>query len=213
MSYPYPKIPALYKRDPADPKKILYGEFKDPTVKYLMWSEWIFTEKVDGTNMRIVWNGENVTIKGRNEKSQVPDSLVDFMSYYESNEFVRKLQSWFGPTPATIYGEGYGAKIQKGGGDYIPDDVSFIAFDVLLGQRYWMSYSEVYDLTTSLNILMVPVNGICVLVNKVAEMKNNEIQVSQLRSTPAEGLVGQPRAQLLNASGKLIRVKLKVAQL
>lgn len=36
------------------------------------------------------------------------------------------------PVPVTIFGEGYGVKIQKGG-NYIPDDVNFILFDVRFG--------------------------------------------------------------------------------
>lgn len=36
------------------------------------------------------------------------------------------------PVPVTVFGEGYGVKIQKGG-NYISDDVNFILFDVRFG--------------------------------------------------------------------------------
>jgi hypothetical protein len=44
----YNKIDTLYKRDMEGSKKLLEGEFRNPTVEFLKDNIWTFTEKVDG---------------------------------------------------------------------------------------------------------------------------------------------------------------------
>ena len=34
-------------------KKLIEGRFRNPLVEYLKDNEWVFTEKVDGTNIRV----------------------------------------------------------------------------------------------------------------------------------------------------------------
>lgn len=49
----YEKIETLFARDINGSKKLLPNVFRDETVKYLANNEWEWTEKVDGTNIRI----------------------------------------------------------------------------------------------------------------------------------------------------------------
>ena len=60
--------------------------------------------------------------------------------------------------PITFYGEGYGAKIQKGGGNYNPDGVDFVLFDVRCGD-FWLKRENVRDVANKLGIEDVPVVG------------------------------------------------------
>ena len=51
----------------------------------------------------------------------------------------------------TLYGEGFGAKIQKGGGNYIPNGQSFILFDVVI-DGWLLQRKNVQDIATKLGI-------------------------------------------------------------
>ena len=47
----YNKIETLYKRDLTGSKKLIEGDFRNPTVEYLKDLTWIGTEKIDGTKL------------------------------------------------------------------------------------------------------------------------------------------------------------------
>ncbi len=52
----YHKIQSIYLRDPETKhKRFLIGQWTLPEFEYLADNEWSFTEKVDGTNIRIYW--------------------------------------------------------------------------------------------------------------------------------------------------------------
>ena len=126
----YNKIETLYKRDMEGTKQLLEGEFRNPTVEFLKDNVWQFTEKVDGTNIRVYWDGHTVTFGGRTERAQIPVHLLDYLlATFKTNEAEQIFEEKFGETPVILFGEGYGPKILKGGGLY-RDTVSFILFDV-----------------------------------------------------------------------------------
>ena len=70
-------------------------------------------QKIDGTNIRVMWQDGKLKLGGRTDNANIPADLVQLL--YEAID-VRKLRDTFGDTPVIIYGEGYGAGIQKGGG-------------------------------------------------------------------------------------------------
>ena len=39
--------------------------------------DWEFTEKVDGTNIRVHWDGHTVEFGGRTDKAQIPKPLLE----------------------------------------------------------------------------------------------------------------------------------------
>lgn len=67
----YPKIETLFKRDMEGSKQMIDGAYRDPTVEYLKDCQWEFTEKIDGTNIGIVWDGYRVSFQGRTERAQI----------------------------------------------------------------------------------------------------------------------------------------------
>ena len=75
----YNKIETLWKRDMDGSKKLLEGEFRNPTVEFLKDNIWQFTEKIDGTNIRIYWDGHTVTFGGRTDRAQIPVFLLDYL--------------------------------------------------------------------------------------------------------------------------------------
>ena len=72
----YEKIETLYVRD-DNTKKLLEGSFRNETVELLKNIQWEFTEKIDGTNIRIYWDGHKVQYFGRTDKAQIPSMLMN----------------------------------------------------------------------------------------------------------------------------------------
>src|SRR3979490_847427 len=137
----YPKIQTAFKR--AERGLIILGDWSTPEIAYLSDKLWDWTEKVDGTNIRLHWDGIKMMVGGRTDDAQIPTFLVAAIQSWNLEE---KLATVFGvedKTNITLYGEGYGPKIQKGGGNY-RSDAGFILFDVLIidketGWGWWLS--------------------------------------------------------------------------
>ncbi len=71
----YHKIQTVYKRDPAtNYKTLLIDNFSLPEFDYLRNNEWVFTEKVDGTNIRVMYSlGKIITFGGKTDLAQIPE--------------------------------------------------------------------------------------------------------------------------------------------
>ena len=67
----YHKIKSLYERD-HHTKKLIEGKYADETIEFLKDNKWEFTEKIDGTNIRILWDGHKVMFAGRTDNAQIP---------------------------------------------------------------------------------------------------------------------------------------------
>ena len=199
----YHKIQTVYLRDPATKHRtLLEGQFSLPEFEYLKNSPWEFTEKIDGTNIRVHWDGEQVIIGGRTDRAQIPFDLLMAVGTLLP-------ESKFGPVfdcPVTLYGEGYGAKIQKGGGNYISDGVSFCLFDVLINDN-WLDRSNVEDIANKLGLTFAPVMHTCTLLEGV-EMCREGI-TSTFGDFQAEGFVMRPSVELRDRRGNRIISKIK----
>lgn len=198
----YQKINSVYKRDERG--RFLMGEWATPEFEYLQNSSWTWTEKVDGTNIRVHWNGESVTIGGRTDNAQVPTFLIAEMFWLTNPALWRA--AFPGSDNATIYGEGYGPKIQSGG--HYGDKVSFVAFDVRCGD-WWLGDDDVEDVTSKLGIETVPHVADRSLNDRIAIVRGGDI-VSHWPGARIEGYVGRPSTPLYNRRGERIIVKVKV---
>lgn len=200
----YSKIQSIFKRDEKT-HKFVEGDFSLPEIEYLQGNIWTFTEKIDGTNVRVFWNHESgeVSFGGRTANAQMPVFLCDKLNdlFPSAN-----LREWFPETSICLYGEGYGARIQKGGGNYIAGGVSFILFDVLVGD-WWLRRDDVEDIAAQLKIDVVPVISHGTIQDAVDLVK------SGLKSTfgdfIAEGLVLKPSVDLFSRMGHRIITKVK----
>ena len=72
----YHKIQTVFKRNPETKFKTLLKEFSLPEFEYLKDNIWVFTEKVDGTNIRIMWNGKEIVFGGKTDNAQIPSFLI-----------------------------------------------------------------------------------------------------------------------------------------
>jgi len=199
----YPKIQSIFKRDPDNHFKTFLDEYSTPEIEYLAEEAWLFTEKVDGTNIRIHLEGDSYEFAGRTANSQIPLKLSAVL-----HDLGMSLAGTF-DYPMTLFGEGYGAGIQKGGG-YRPD-IGFILFDVRVGDL-WLRWEDVEDVGDTLGLEVVPwVDQGDLFEACQAARKGFVSFVSQRRGlrTPAEGLVCRPMVDLLDRRGQRIITKVK----
>ena len=199
----YHKIKTVYERDPENKyKTLILGKYATPELDYLKSNDWVFTEKVDGTNIRIMWDGEKMRFGGRTDNAQMPTFLYDRLGDLFSETM---LLDKFGDAEVILFGEGFGARIQKGGGNYISDGVSFVLFDVYIGM--WLKREDVEEIANSLGIDVVPIVGEGTLVAAV-DLAMDGI-TSKWGDFPAEGLVMRPRVELCTRAGHRVITKIK----
>lgn len=206
MSDLYQKIPGLYKREEQKPFNLIEGVYREPEIELLKDIQWVFTEKVDGTNIRVIWDGHNVVFGGRTDNAQIPSHLVTKLNeLFMGTRMEQVFEQVFGENPAIIFGEGYGAKIQKGGGNYSQTQ-EFIVFDVKVGDLY-LRREDVEDVASKFSLQVVPIIHTGTLEDGVKWVKDG------LKSTwgdfPAEGLVAKPSIDLFNRKGERIITKIK----
>lgn len=205
---PYHKINSPFKRD-KDVKgfPIIKGDWAIDEFNMLQECQWIAHEKIDGTNIRIRFDGEIVRFGGRTERAQIPTMLLDKLQELFP---VDKMKENFSDTnpenPIMLYGEGFGAKIQKGGGNYIPDGVSFILFDVKVGD-WWLKDEDVTGVAKGLGIQRAPEVKTGTL-NELFEFIEDGFK-STFGDFWAEGIVVKPIHQLFNRGGNRIITKIK----
>ena len=202
----YNKIETLYERDLEGTKKLMEGVFRNPTVEFLKDNTWQFTEKIDGTNTRIFWDGHKVQYGGRTENAQIPAHLMNkLVEMFGTDEAEQIFEQKFGETPVILFGEGYGPKIQKGGS--YRKDVSFILFDVLISGNY-QPRSSVEDIAKAFGIDVVPIIFEGTIQEGVDFVKSNP--KSTMGTADMEGLVGRPKVEMRDRCGKRVIVKIKV---
>jgi hypothetical protein len=201
----YNKIETLYKRDMDGTKKLLEGEFRNPAVEFLKDNIWQFTEKIDGTNIRVYWDGHKVQFGGRTERAQIPSDLVNYLnSVFGTSEAEQIFEEKFGETEVILFGEGYGPKIQNGG--LYRNDVSFIMFDVLIAGNY-QPRESVEDIAKAFGIDIVPIIFEGTIQEGVDFVKTHPD--STMGTAKMEGLVGRPKIEMRDRCGKRVIVKIK----
>ncbi len=201
----YHKIQTIFKRDPETKyKTLLIEEWSMPEFEYLAKNIWVMTEKIDGTNIRIMWDGAHVKIGGKTDNAQLHADLVENLIRMFPAE---KMLEHFGVDPICLYGEGYGAGIQKGGGDY-SQNKTFILFDAFCG-GLWLSGSSLLDIRDKMEIDYVPVFHIGTLYEALEMTRGGFSTSLGKRNRIAEGLVCRPMHELMTRRGERIITKIK----
>ncbi len=185
-------------------------------------------------------------INGRNDNSQIPPNLLRHLQEAFTLDGLKSLwrckldcnicsgNGWveysaasppvicdnLSPYPITLYGEGYGGGIQKGGGGYTSKTkggaVSFRLFDVFVGTT-WLRRADVEDVAVKLGVKTVP---LIVLgdskypIDRIVEGVKNGLRsiVASEEGTEghvAEGVVAFTAEPLYNNRGQRLMFKLK----
>lgn len=207
----YHKIQTVFLRDPdTNNKFLLEGQWARPEFEFLANLPWEWTEKVNGTNIRILWNNREFQVRGKTDNAQIPVPLRDYLMATFTEE---KLDRCFpnenepdGSVNITLYGEGFGARIQKGGGNYNPDGVGFALFDVYIN-GVWLERANIEDIAGKLEIPHVPLVGVGTLSEAIDHARTGF--KSAWGDFKAEGLVCRPQVGLLNRLGRRVITKIK----
>lgn len=207
----YHKIQSVFLRDPeTNMKKLDFGKWAKPEFEYLANQNWYWTEKIDGTNIRVIFDGETVEFKGKSDNAEIPKPLLKklaetFTLEKMKSNFINLCETYGG---VCLYGEGYGKKIQKGH-HYISDDVSFILFDVKVG-FFWLERDNLYDIAGKLDIPIVPIMGAGSLSDAIALASMGfKSTIAENKDYDAEGLICFPTCQLFNRHGDRVITKIK----
>jgi len=205
----YHKIHSLFKRDHQTNK--FTHEWSRPEFEWLRNNQWRFDEKVDGTNVRVMFSkdedGFSLEFRGRTDNAQMPPKLLDHLHGRFNTE---KLKEIFydnaDKVNITLFGEGYGAKIQKGGGDYRPDQ-GFILFDININ-GCWLRRDSVEDIADKLGIPVTPIIGYGDILDAINLCK--EGFPSKLRDSEPEGIILRPLHEICDRRRDRIISKLKL---
>ena len=175
----------------------------------------------------------NVRIAGKTDNAQIPPKLEKFMKenypddkVFESlglkefipvDEFTEHKWATEDGTPNydsipniyTIYGEGYGAGIQKAGGNYIKNGVGFIVFDVKVNDIYLLTSAR-DEIATKLGAPIVPFMGYFTIDEAIDFVRKGfKSTIAENKEFIAEGLVLRTDLGLRNRMGKRLIVKVK----
>ena len=208
MNQLYHKIETLFKRDMDGNKKLIEGDFRNESVEYLKDNQWIFTEKVDGTNVRVHWDGHKVSFGGRTDNSQMPMPLIErLQELFGGSENEEIFEEKFGEEPVTFYGEGYGGKIQSGCA-YSPTQ-EFIMFDVMINDNF-LERENVVDIAKGFNLETVPIILEGTIQDAVGFIKDSPLSKMAVEEKEMEGVVGKPLVEMRDRRGNRLIVKVKV---
>lgn len=216
ISYSYPKINTLYKRDLQN--QIILDEYCNPIYKMLKNIQWEATEKIDGINIRINLlfdqNGfVDYKLQGRNDNSNIPVHLVERL-----DNIIKSIKSFecfnyngIYPDQVILYGEGYGNKILKGK-NYIDDtyesDCDFILFDIKIG-NYFLERNTCEEIANSLGLRIVPFLGYMTIGGAIQFVQHGFQSFITKNDMLAEGVVLKPRYPLYDKLGNRIITKIK----
>lgn len=190
-------------------------KFEEPKFRYDLTTEthnyFANNVLVHNCNIGIYWDGHKVSFQGRTERAQIPAQLLDKLQEMfggDTNEEI--FEQMFGEREAVFYGEGYGPKIQKGGGLY-RDDVSFIMFDIYLpASNLWLKREAIEEIAKAFNVEVVPIVFRGTLGEAVAYIKCKPLSHIAGKPLVMEGIVCKPNVELMTRMGERIIVKVKV---
>lgn len=220
----YPKIDTLWKRDENNKYCIIEDDYSRPEFTNI--KTWLFTEKVDGTNIRVSWKNEvddlgrswvigglgKVEFDGRGDESQIPIKLLEMLTEKFTAEcfksaFVKEGDGNKAPRNVILFGEGYGPNIHSGG--LYRNDPGFILFDVNI-DGWWLDRGNVEDIAKKMDIPVVPIKGIGSIDLGVGLVKSAPNSLISKQPRVAEGIVARSYPLVLLRDGTPLMWKLKV---
>ena len=130
MAHNFQKIYAPFGRKNSNDRMIdeTIISNQTPWVPYLRGLKFKASEKIDGTSVGIVWDGERVHFIGHTDKSQFAPRYAEYLkSRFCSSEFESMVEEYFGEKSVILYGEGISKDYNV---HYGFPDGEFILYDI-----------------------------------------------------------------------------------
>lgn len=223
MAHNYPKITSPFKRTDEKSKTVNVCVWFDDYAKFFGESGLPFyaTEKVDGTNLNIVYDGNHIQYKGHTDKTVWDPEVEDWIkSKFKTSEFEQICEQMFGEHEIKLCGELIGPKIQNN--IYNLEDYKFVLFDIHNNTtNTWWKRETVEEKAEELNLDIVPLIGATNFTDLRIESKNtirgwvNLLQNVEFKSkfnkdVEIEGFVVRPLMEILKANGERVIYKIKI---
>lgn len=205
----YHKIPNIFERDCTRGKNgvLLDGVYTSPELALLAdCPVWRFTEKVDGMNIRVMWDGVRVSFGGRTDNAVLPTPVIDKLTEYFGGEDKEELfEQRFGDREVILFGECYGGRIQAVGPKY--GALDFILFDVSWNGSY-LPYDKTQEIAEYFGLRTVPVVGEGTLGQGIEYVRRAPRSLLS-EDAPMEGVVAKPVVDLYGSGGARVLCKIK----
>jgi len=215
----YHKIENPLVRD-LETHRLIHGKWKTPTFCLLQDIYWEGTEKLDGTNTRVMYRcytdcedpaSEMCWFGGKTDKAEMPKRQTEALDKLFPSEPFRgqKFRDVFGENQiieVCLYGEAYGPGIQKVGVLYGPE-VRIAFYDIMVNGKF-LSRANVVDVCNKMGLTAVPVVARGTLGHLI-ECVRRGIPSHFSNCVDAEGLVARPAEELTDQYGNRVITKIK----
>lgn len=206
----YPKIYAPWKRD-AETNKLTELPV-DSLAGQFMATDWNFhwSEKIDGVNIRVMWDGHNVRYGGRTNDAQF---AATFLNYLQDRFTQELFEEFTGSSKVMLVGEGVGPGAGHKGSTRYSSETEFILFDVYIPDLenrlggWWLQPYNVSEVATQWGIREAETVDLCGLDTMRGAIEDG--LKSHYGDFTAEGAVGRPLGGLVRRNGDPIIYKVK----
>lgn len=163
------------------------------------------SEKIDGTNVGIKWDGDRVSFVGHTDKSTFcPRYLAYLNERFGTPQFESVLEEVFGEQSAFIFGEGVSKDYSH---HYGYPDGEFIMYDICCDGKFW-NRDPVHNVSKKFG-MMCPHEELMPFMDAIEFVQSRPY--SWLDPTHRmEGLVLRPRVELFTNNGDRVICKVKV---
>lgn len=202
----YPPIltPFRYRQD-----KPMNGDWRKPEMKMLAGEEWTWTELIQGTHCRVIWNGSKISFAGR-DNSPLTRLFPDQRRILKGLFPEEVVWGLYGSHPVILYG------VLRMLSEDVPE---FVLHDVAREMfmkpafYYWERPEEVFSVANS-DLLITAVNpGLKYALSSMIISMRNGNRYMPGSSEPIHGMVGTVKHGLLDWAGNPIKVKILTSEM
>ena len=206
MAHNFPKISAPFGRKTPKDRLVDPSIYAKPWVEHLRGVKFHASEKIDGTSVGIVWDGERISFVGHTVKSEFCPRYLDYLkANFATAEFESVIEEIFSDTPVTIYGEGISKDYNV---HYGFPEGNFIMYDVQNEGGTFYNREPVREIAAKL-ALITPYEEMMTLDEAIEFVKSRPM--SRLDPTKKmEGLVLRAPVEMYTNTGERIICKVKV---
>lgn len=216
----YPKISTLFLREDAEKGRksfVIEKEYAYPEFKLI--KEWLVTEKIDGTNIKITISKDKIELGGKSDKAELPEFLEKKLhQIFDEHKGIKELQKDLDEeTKIVLFGEGYGfmkdKTIQKAGKFY--GELNFILIDVVIlkDRIYWQNWDKVKEFAEKLNLKTIAVVKEKATTEEAINLIKKGFQSILAKENDkemmAEGIVARTEPYVYRKMGERVAFKLK----